>query len=370
ILQKKSMHSSLPISPSPLGYVSAAAIRPLVHFLILNAVWSSILVLMFFFMFFLSTSQIRRTTLFIMNMVAVVLGVFAGIFHVDSMTRAILYPNTPSGRGIQIFSPVISMILPIYIDCILSVRLYIVYPRSMTSPLYLAIIFVPVVALKVLRTINATYFLLRFSQHLEHDTSIWEAFVTLLSETPCLQIEWISGLIDNCWASVWFLWRLHHDIMKKNSSNDIGVTNGTARNVSGQLRKLFYLGLSSFLFPCVLDIFSVVIYYQRSLFLDTYNIVFSTNTNFQIIGALLVTIWVSKERSFRDSDSYYPSTSLPFHATVVDPARTWASENLPPSPPRCVEGQLMTNIDGGVILHLGSPLPTPVEYITAKENIV
>ncbi|KAH8818822.1 hypothetical protein DL96DRAFT_1820209 [Flagelloscypha sp. PMI_526] len=285
---------------------------------------------MFFFMFFLSTPQIRRTALFIMNVVAVVSGVFAGFFHVDSMTMAILHPSTPSGRGIQIFPPAISLILPIYIDCILAVRLYIIYPRSMTSSSLLALIFVPVVVLKFLRTINAAYFLLRFSLHLEHDRSMWEAFVTLLSETPCLQIEWIAA-----------------------------STIDTARKVSGQLRNLFYLGLSSFVFPTP-GIDS----------LAAYNIVFSTNTNFQIIGVLLATIWVSKERSLLNSDSYYPSTSLPFHARTVDPARTWASENLPPSPPHRVEGQPMAHIDGVAIMHLDSHTSTPADCIPTKENIV
>ncbi|KAH8818821.1 hypothetical protein DL96DRAFT_372265 [Flagelloscypha sp. PMI_526] len=363
------MDSSLLPPSSPLDYVSIAAIQPLVYCLILNAVWASILVLMFFFMFFLSTSQIRRTALFIMNVVAVVSGMLAGFLHVKSMTMAILHPNTPSSRDIQIIPPVISLILPIYIDCILAARLYIVYPRSLTSPLHLAIIFIPVVALKVLRTANTTYLLIRFSLHLEHDPSLMDAFGAVLSETPCMQIEWISGIVDNCWASVWFLWRLRHDVMRRGPSSDIGLTAGTtARSVSGQLQKLFCLGLSSFVFPCVLNILSVALYYKRSIFVDSYNFVSSTNTNFQIIGVLLATIWVSKERSFRDSDSYEPGTSLPFHATV-DPSRTWGSENLPPGPPR-VEAQPMANVDGAVIVQLDPLPPAPGGYIRPKENVV
>ncbi|KAH8818938.1 hypothetical protein DL96DRAFT_1622450 [Flagelloscypha sp. PMI_526] len=365
------MNSSLPLPSPPPGYVSLAAIQPLVYDLILTAVWSSILVAMFFFMFFLSTPQIRRTPLFLMNVVAVVAGVVAGFIQVDRMTSEILYPNTPIASVIQRLPSVIIRILPTYVDCILAVRLYIVYPRNMTSSPLLALIFTPVIALKVLRIVNAIYYLIRYSQQLERDPSMWDAFVALWNETPCMQIEWIAGLVDNCWASAWLVWRLRCDVMVRGSSSDMVVTNGIINNLSRHLRILFYLGLSSFVFPSLLNIISVIVFYKGSVFSDTYIYIFVTNTYFQVIGVLLATIWVSKERSCRLSDSTYPESlrsSRPFHATTVEPGRTWVSENLPPPPAHHAEG--LPRIDGAVIMHLDPLPPTPVDDIPPKENIV
>ncbi|KAH8818816.1 hypothetical protein DL96DRAFT_1750099 [Flagelloscypha sp. PMI_526] len=243
------------------------------------------LVAMFFLMFYLSTPQIRRTPLFIMNVVAVVLGVVTGFTQVKRTTLMVLYPNTPGDDVSQRIPTAVSVVLPIYVDSILAVRLYIVYPRSMTSSLQLAVIFIPEIALKILRTVSATYYLVRYFQHLDHDPSISKAFAALLYETPCLQIEWIAGLLDN--------WDSPEDFRSQNS-----MIEARAINL-----------LAAFVY------------------------VFMANFYVQIIGVLLATIWVSKERSAHHSDSAYPASfnsSLSFHAATVDPARTWASENLPP----------------------------------------
>jgi hypothetical protein len=163
---------------------------------------------------------------------------------------------------------------------------------------------------------------------------------------------------------------------------------GIINNVSRQLRNLFYLGLSSFVFPSLLNIISVIVFYKGSVFSDSkalkstvgtpdinslvaYIYIFVTNTYFQVIGVLLATIWVSKERSCRLSDSTYPESlrsGRPFHATTVEPGRTWVSENLPPPPAHHAEG--LPRIDGAVIMHLNSLPPTPVDDIPPKENIV
>jgi hypothetical protein len=100
--------------------------------------------------------------------------------------------------------------------------------------------------------------------------------------------------------------------------------------------------------------------------LAAYTYVFITNFYVQIIGVLLATIWISKERSFQYLDPASLGSSLPFHATTVDPARTYASENTPPSPVNHVEGQ--PRFDSAVIKNLASLPPIPVDYIHPKES--
>ncbi|KAH8813559.1 hypothetical protein DL96DRAFT_1716468 [Flagelloscypha sp. PMI_526] len=364
------MTSSLLLSSPPPGYASLTAIQPMVYVVILSAVCASILVPMFFFMFFLSTPQIRRTPLFIMNVVAVVSAIVAGFIQVHRMTSSILFPNTPNNRAIQRVAPVFWLILPIFVDCILAVRLYVVYPRSLTSSALLALIFTPIIGLKILRTANATYYLVLYSQNLSRSSTIWESFVKLWFETPCMQIEWIAGLVDNCWASVWFLWRLHRDIMARGSFSDSIPTNGTLIKISRQLQNLFYLALSSFVFPCIFNILAVIICYTGTIFSNTYTYLLVISTYVQVIGVLLATIWVSKERGDHNSGLTSPTSlrsNLPFHATTVGPGSTWASEDLSSSTGHHVEGQ--RSIDCAIIMQISSP-PTLNDYVPPKELIV
>ncbi|KAH8818815.1 hypothetical protein DL96DRAFT_372229 [Flagelloscypha sp. PMI_526] len=364
------MNSSLPLSSPPPGYVSLAAIQPLVYVLISGVVWSSILVTMFFFMFIVSTPQIRRTPLFIMNVISVVSGAVASFVQVVRMASGILHPYNPINPFIQRAPPAFFLVLPIYIDCILAVRLSIVYPREMTSALLLATIFIPVVVLKVLRTTNVVYVLIRYSQLLERGSSIWEALATIWLTTPCLKIEWLARLVDNCWASIWFLFRLRRDVMVRSSTSDVVASNRTLSNVARQMRNLFCLGLSSFVFPCILNLISVILYYKGSIFSGTY--LFVTNNYIQIIGVLLATIWVSKERTCPHSEPVYPagfSASLSFHAATLNPRGTWASRSLVPGPTDCVEGRSIVD-NGTTIKNLNSLVPTPGSYIPPKENIV
>ncbi|KAH8818813.1 hypothetical protein DL96DRAFT_1750092 [Flagelloscypha sp. PMI_526] len=315
------MNSSLP--PPLQGYARLAAIQPLVYVLVLNAAWASVLVAMFFFMIILSTPQMRRTPLFIMNVIAVVFGTVAGFVQVDRMADSILSSTRPANSVLQRVPFAFFMVLPIYIDCILAVRLYVVYPRSMTPSRRLLLIFIPVVALKVFRAINGVYFLVRYSQHLDRDPSVWEAFVAVWHETPCFKIEWLAGLVDNCWTSTWFLMRLDRDVMKRSSSSDFIATAG-------------------------------------------YMPIFETNQYFQIVGVVLATIWVAKERSDQHSESADPisfRSNLPFHATV-ERISTCPSDSFPPSPTSHIEGQ--SDIDGVVVTHPDSLPPAPVDDIPPK----
>ncbi|KAH8818814.1 hypothetical protein DL96DRAFT_372211 [Flagelloscypha sp. PMI_526] len=358
------MDSSLP-PPLP-GYASLADIQPLVYVLVLNAAWASVLLAMFFFVIILSTPQIRQTPLFIMNVVAVVFGIVVGFVQVDRMADCILTSEPPANSILQRIPFASFMILPIYIDCILAARLYVVYPRSMTPSRRLILIFIPVVALKVFRSLNGVYFLVRYSQQLDRDPSVWEAFVEVWYETPCFKIEWLAGLADNCWSSTWFLMRLHHDVMKKGSSSEFIATAGSLRRVSNQLQKLFYLALSSFVFPCILNIVSVIICFKGSIFSGRYLPIFETSQYFQIVGVVLATIWVEKERSDQHSEPAYPTSSqpnLPFHATV-ERTSTCTSNSLPRGPTSHVEGQ--PGIGGVGIMHPDSLPPAPVEDIALK----
>lgn len=205
------MSSSIPPPPPGLNYT--ALIIPNLDVLIINTVWASILIPLLVLLFFLSGPKIRRTPIFIMNVISVTLGIITGLLDVKlrvsrtircpshctsyiPQVLAIAYPEAPFERGIQEAYPGLLMCLPIFMDCILAVRLYVVFPPHMTRRSLLALIFIPVLAMKLARIGNTIYFLVKYKLQLDIDPS-QNAYATLWETLPCMKIEWLTGLFDN-----------------------------------------------------------------------------------------------------------------------------------------------------------------------------
>jgi hypothetical protein len=129
------------------------------------------------------------------------------------------------------------MVIPVFVDCILALRLYIVYPRHLTPHSLLVLIFAPIILLKLVRVVNCTYYLIRFRAKIaEGNPSIWYPFQSLWRETPCLKIEGFSNMAENwyvlysyvhiiiltslSWASFWFLRRLKGKVFSTPSQRE------------------------------------------------------------------------------------------------------------------------------------------------------
>jgi hypothetical protein len=95
------------------------------------------------------------------------------------------------------------LFLPLFIDCILALRLYIVYPAKTTSKLQLAIIFIPIVVFKIARTTNLTLFMVKFAAAIlgPDTTTAVGNFQTLWDHAPWTKIEWILQVFDNWYTS-------------------------------------------------------------------------------------------------------------------------------------------------------------------------
>lgn len=91
------------------------------------------------------------------------------------------------------------LFLPVFMDCILAFRLYIVYPPKTTSKAQLTIIFVPILIFKIVRTVNLIVFMARFGKALLRPESTIIYFQTLWGTAPWtnLKIEWILQVFDN-----------------------------------------------------------------------------------------------------------------------------------------------------------------------------
>ncbi|KAF7330913.1 hypothetical protein MVEN_02430900 [Mycena venus] len=187
--------SSMSATPTlPPGVTLIAVITPSLNLLIIGTVWASALVPLLCVLLFFSTPQVRRQPIFIMNLLAVVTGIAIGVLNLQIYVVDIL---SPPGEG---FKPrallaFLSMILflPLFIDCILAYRLYIVYPPQITSKLQLAAIFIPVIVFKIARITNLIIFMVKFAAVIlvPDATSAVENFQILWDHAP-----WTKNRMD------------------------------------------------------------------------------------------------------------------------------------------------------------------------------
>ncbi|KAF9258015.1 hypothetical protein L218DRAFT_1067638 [Marasmius fiardii PR-910] len=172
-----------------------AEIKPSVDELFFGTVWVAMLIPLLGILFFLSTPAIRRMPIFLMNVLAVAMGIVTGIVHFRIYIYRIYYPfiSDPLGKSLQIGYMSMIVFLPAFMDCILAYRLTAVFPRRITPNRILAIIFIPILLLKIARLTNGLAFMVAFS------TGDWSArpFQTIWDHKPYIKIEWILQVIDN-----------------------------------------------------------------------------------------------------------------------------------------------------------------------------
>ncbi|KAJ3712364.1 hypothetical protein DFJ43DRAFT_1034554 [Lentinula guzmanii] len=194
------------------------------------------------------------------------------------------------------------ILMPIIMDCILAYRLMAVYPRQTTSNLLLAIIFVPIALFKIARITNIIVFLVVFSdtllKHGQGSSAVPE-FQNLWNHAPYPKVEWIFQVIDNFYTSMLFLYQVWKGQSREKIS---GRVSSVATQDSGitQLRRLFYLALSSFVFPCIFSLIQVsIVFTNPDFFLAAY--IFVSNLYIEIICVLFATIWAVKARAELDA---------------------------------------------------------------------
>ncbi|KAF9455881.1 hypothetical protein BDZ94DRAFT_1241932 [Collybia nuda] len=314
------------IPPPPPGLTYIAVITPSLNLLIIGTVWAAALVPLLVLLFFLSNRGIRRQPIFLMNVFTVTMGIIIGIVNMKIYVTDILSPHQEFLTRTLLAYLGMILFLPVFMDCILAFRLYVVYPPRATSKILLAVIFIPIVIFKIVRAANLIVFMVKFGDALlvPDSKNAVIKFQILWDTAPWTKIEWILQVFDNCYASAWFLWKIwigHRRVKDSGAVNSrVGTWHpGTSNTTgSGKLKRLFYFGLSSFVFPCILSIIQVILVFNNhNFFLGAY--IFVTNLYVEIIGVLLATIWTAQNRlEDNDSQGNTVSTHLAFKVGKIE----------------------------------------------------
>ncbi|KAI0061446.1 hypothetical protein BV25DRAFT_757945 [Artomyces pyxidatus] len=285
--QTGSLPGSLPL---PLAQHYSAFITPAINFLMIGATMGAALVTMLLALLFFSTPSMARKPVFILNVIAVLLGIANAIVNIYEEIRTLKYPTTVLNPHVIIAMGSLNGLTPIFVDGILLLRLHAVFPPERTSRVKYAMVMAFPVLNKIGRLINAAIFLDNYQRNLyaliSPDTGAGGAAVLLTSRLPSVRIEWFLQVFDDLYSSGIFLYQMYRQ----------GSFNGRARTASQKIRTLFWICTSNFVFPVMLGITQLTIYmmsaeqYLLALYVE------EVNLHFTIMGVVFATVWAAEGR--------------------------------------------------------------------------
>ncbi|KAF4599074.1 hypothetical protein EYR40_006163 [Pleurotus pulmonarius] len=248
-------------------------IHPCLNFIAIGTAWSGCLIPLLVMLLYFSTPALRRQPIFLMNFFSVAVGIGFNLGLAVYNINVILHPEKAGDTSGSIAVLACAITLPVFIDIILAFRLYVVLPRSSTSKRMLCVVFVPLALFKIARLINIGLFMKKLSILLRSNdpsASLGSGFERF---NPNHKIEWFLLVLDNCYASGIFLWKLG---MGSRSAKSSGIVS----SAKDTLKRLFYLATASFVFPCILGIGQLVFAFEGKGAYASY--IFFTNVNVEI----------------------------------------------------------------------------------------
>ncbi|KAI1787115.1 hypothetical protein LXA43DRAFT_896767 [Ganoderma leucocontextum] len=253
--------------------------------LVVSTVFASFLIPTTVLLFFFTPVRIWRTPLFIFNVLSIVLGLTLQTLYVYVIINTTLVRPLPSALVLMIV--VMNFLVPICVQGILLVRLIGVYPPTRNTRKQNLAIYVPVVAFKMARLVNAAYAGRDLVDHTP-DLSIITA-AQIVWGSKFVKVEWFLQLFDDMFVSGLFVHRLYVSAMMKKEA-DIDTGHSGSDSWTERIRTLYYIAVSNFVFPILFNIAEIaVIFYDPNFFHGA--IVVTVNCYVTIIGVLLATIW-------------------------------------------------------------------------------
>ncbi|KAJ7816262.1 hypothetical protein B0H13DRAFT_2460435 [Mycena leptocephala] len=286
------------VDPIIEGYVQA--IRPAFAFILIPTVFSAMLVPLLIMLFALSTPQTRRGPIFILNVLAICLGITLGGLSAHLAMESILFPFT----GITISEDLVFTILDVWLswitEAVLLVRIAATFPRA-RLPSLLAF----PIAVKIARVVFNIFFTIQWAKGILQGGAINQFLVIKTIRPLWFQAGFILELVDNGYISALFLWRL---------ADQGHLFNGTeiGRYTSSNQAKEFVLDRQH-KFRLPFDIWTVSNYHHllgKILLSASLEMV---NVYVEIISTVFATVW-SSTASFAAATSSN-ETAASFSAT-------------------------------------------------------
>ncbi|TCD68956.1 hypothetical protein EIP91_009346 [Steccherinum ochraceum] len=280
---------SIPLLPPGIIWLEEAV--PAVNFLIISTTLGAVEVVMLCALLFFSTPRLRRSAVFFLTLLAILIGLVKAAVNCYPSIRSLEYPDQPTNQKITFLSGVLNGTGPIYLDCTLLVRLYAIYSARRASRTTLALLVGFPLVLSVGRIVNSTVFCVRLWADLQKVNNDVTASATagefsVTTGLPLIKTEWALQIFDDCYSSTLFLYPLYKS----------GALSQQRASFSKKIATLFWISATNFVFPVVLSVAQLVALlvipsrYDIALYINEVNI------HISIIAVVFATVWVFEGR--------------------------------------------------------------------------
>jgi len=270
----------------PSGMQDLSIIQPALTFLLIGVIFATLLLPLLIALISLSTPSSRRHAVFGLNIFAIGLGLLAGILHSYVMIHTILSPTDPLQPQTGIAFTMLMSFTPFVVECILVLRLIAVFPPKQHPWWKMCLILAIPVITKVVRLVLLALFAQCYVNNVCSVASISDEIADNDIRFAVLYVKttWFLQLIDNTYVSVIFLWQLRKQANPKHRYG--------AWTVQARLQGLFYIALTSYLFPTLCGILELIlIYAAHSLVPATCVLFFDIYVS--IFGVAFATVWTT-----------------------------------------------------------------------------
>ncbi|KAL4066307.1 hypothetical protein V8B97DRAFT_1874690 [Scleroderma yunnanense] len=272
--------------------LESSVIRPSLNSIMIGHTFTTLLLPLFIALFYFSNDYSRRTPIFVLNVVVIVLAFISGVLIDALAIHSILSPQQSWPLSINISIGLLGIFQSILVDLILLVRLVSIHPLiHLGLPRFALLTALPVL-LKIGRITNVIIFTKLLADAAQGPQAAMK-MASVWATTPCLKIEWTAQVADNSYASVAFLWSIRNKF-----SDREGVTSGiraTRVTFANRMRMISRIAVSNFVIPTLFSIAQLVVIY-RGVSTPTVNDIVLVNTMVTVFGVVFATVWVGKER--------------------------------------------------------------------------
>ncbi|KAL5531123.1 hypothetical protein ACEPAG_3999 [Sanghuangporus baumii] len=273
--------------PPPPGTNFIAAIRPSLNFILVATPLGGMLLPVIILLFVFSTPVSRKAPVFILNVIACLLGLLVAFMNGVLEVKEILQPTVPVPQAMFIATIASTLMTPMFVDSILLTRVIAFYPRR-TSILTdrLRAIALPI-AIKIARFVTVVLYLSNFTQQSKNLGNVLLVGEMTWFRDHYIIIEWTLQVVDNSYSSLFFLYKLR--LFDAAGREGWIVRHPTTLK---RIRGLFYIALGNFVFPVILNVAQIVLITTDRSFLDGSYVMF-VNDYISILGVVFATIWTT-----------------------------------------------------------------------------
>lgn len=282
----------LPNSDSDASTTDAYRKTTLSHslaFILISGIFSAILLPLLGLLFALSTPHSRSTPIFILDVVAICLGIVVGGLCIHLSIEQIITPSVATNTTEDFAFNALCIWMPWITEAVLLLRVIVVFRPTLYARVRNAVLLLafPVVVKLARAAINVIY-LVQWSRFTKF-TSISSVNPRALAvcDLWIVEVSWILELLDNGYISGLFLWRLGSHVYQ---FSNVRLASGESRFIR-KLKTLFWIASTNFVFPLIFGVCQVVILFTGDIVVGSS--IKMANTYVAIVSTVLATIWAS-----------------------------------------------------------------------------